>query len=194
MREAKTGRSVLCFVGDDYEDLELWYPKLRIEETGARVIVAGQKAGHVYRGKHGYPCRSDASYHEIAGEDYAALLVPGGWMPDLLRRDPKVLQLTRFFAESSRPIASICHGPWILISAGVCRGVRMTSTPGIRDDLVNAGAEWVDEPVVVDRHFISSRRPGDLPLFGEAIVAAISKRAGHGPAGRASAKSEAAGR
>jgi protease I len=166
---------ILIFVGNDYEDLELWYPKLRLEEAGASVTLAGPQAGATCRGKHGYPCISDAAVSELRGEDFDGLVVPGGWMPDALRRDADVLRLTRHFAESRKLVASICHGPWILISAGVCRGVRMTSTPGIRDDLVNAGAEWVDAPLVVDRHFISSRRPADLPQFGAAIVGFLTR-------------------
>lgn len=165
-----TGKRVLIFVGDDYEDLELWYPKLRLEAAGVHVTVAGRERGATYRGKHGYPCVADAALADVVGHDFDGVVIPGGWMPDQLRRDPKVLQLTRFFAESGRLVASICHGPWIMISAGVCRGVRMTSTPGIRDDVTNAGAEWVDAPVVVDRHFITSRRPPDLPVFGEALL------------------------
>lgn len=169
------GKRVLIFVGDDYEDLELWYPKLRLEEAGAMVTLGGLEEKHCYRGKNGYPCVSDAAVAELRGEDFDGLVVPGGWMPDKLRRDAHVLDLTRHFAEGGKMLASICHGPWILISAGVCRGVRMTSTPGIRDDVVNAGAEWVDAEVLVDQHFISSRRPPDLPAFGAAIVAMLAK-------------------
>ncbi len=161
---------VLIFVGDDYEDLELWYPKLRLEEAGCRCTVAGQKAGHVYRGKHGYPCESAAAIADVRGDDFEGLLVPGGWMPDKLRRDAHVLELTRHFSQSGKLLATICHGPWILISAGVCRGVRMTSTPGIRDDVANAGADWVDEPVVACDNIISSRRPSDLPVFAAKMV------------------------
>ncbi|RIK68278.1 MAG: protease [Planctomycetota bacterium] len=172
-----SGRRVLVFVGDDYEDLELWYPKLRLEEAGAQVVVAGQAARHMYRGKHGYPCESDAAVRDVAAQEFDGVVVPGGWMPDKLRRDADVLALVRAFNEAGKMIASICHGAWINISAGVVKGVTMTSTPGIRDDLTNAGAMWVDKPVVVDRHHISSRRPPDLPQFGAAIVAYL---AGHG--------------
>jgi protease I len=165
-----TGKRILIFVGDDYEDLELWYPKLRLEETGAAVTLAGAKAHCVYRGKNGYPCESDAAIAEMRASDFDGVVIVGGWMPDKLRRDPKVLELVREFHQASKLVASICHGPWINISAGIVKGVRMTSTPGIKDDLTNAGATWVDEPVVVDRHHISSRRPPDLPQFGEKIV------------------------
>lgn len=173
-----SGRRVLIFVGDDYEDLELWYPKLRLEEAGAKVVLGGQAARQVYRGKHGYPCESDAAVAELSATDFDGVVVPGGWMPDKLRRDAKVLALVRGFNESGKMIASICHGGWINISAGVVKGVTMTSTSAIRDDLTNAGASWVDKPVVVDRHHISSRRPPDLPEFGAAMVEFLSKRGG----------------
>jgi protease I len=161
---------VLIFVGDDYEDLELWYPKHRLEGAGAAVILAGQKAGHEYRGKNGYPCVSDKSVAEVRAADFNGVVIPGGWMPDKLRRDAQVLNLVRAFDAEKKVIASICHGPWINISAGIVRGVTMTSTPGIKDDLVNAGAKWLDQEVVVDRHHLSSRRPSDLPAFGEELV------------------------
>lgn len=169
------GKKVLILVGDDYEDLELWYPKLRLEEAGVAVTLAGLKAGELYRGKHGYPCTSNAAVGEVQVTAFAGIVIPGGWMPDSLRREGSVLRLVRHFADGGKLVGTICHGPWVLISAGICRGVRITSTPGIKDDLMNAGAEWVDEPVVVDRHFISSRRPADLPAFGAALVKFLNK-------------------
>src|SRR5262245_44151688 len=120
------GKHILIFVGDEYEDLELWYPKLRLIEAGAGVTVAGQDAGKVYHGKHGYPCKSDAAIADMEEADFHGLVVPGGWMPDKLRRDPKVLSLTRNFAKAGKLVAAICHGGWIPISAGVYRGVRVT--------------------------------------------------------------------
>jgi protease I len=161
---------VLALVGDDYEDLELWYPKLRLEEAGSHVTVAGAMQGRTYSGKHGYPCTSDAAIADMEAADFHGLVVPGGWMPDTLRRDEKVLDLVRDFAAQGKLVAAICHGGWIPISAGVYRGVRVTGSPGIKDDLMNAGAIWEDAPVVVDRHFISSRKPADLPAFMAAIV------------------------
>ncbi|HKQ48438.1 MAG TPA: type 1 glutamine amidotransferase domain-containing protein [Phycisphaerae bacterium] len=168
------GKRMLIFVGDDYEDLELWYPKLRLEEAGAVTTLAGQEAEHVYRGKNGYPCKSDVAIAEVRSSDFDGVVLVGGWMPDKLRRDEKVLALIREFNEAGKLIAAICHGPWMSISAGVCKGVRMTSTPGIKDDLTNAGAIWSDEPVVVDRHHITSRRPADLPVFMERVVAFLA--------------------
>ncbi len=164
---------ILMFVGDDYEDLELWYPKLRLIEAGAHVTVAGPNTETVYRGKNGYPCKSDASIELMECDDFHGLVIPGGFMPDKLRRDEKVKSLTREFAESGKLVAAICHGGWIPISAGVYRGVRVTGSPGIKDDLINAGAVWEDAPVVVDRHFVSSRKPDDLPDFCRAIIGAM---------------------
>lgn len=164
------GKSFLAFVGTDYEDLELWYPKLRLIEAGATCTVAGLEEGQNYKGKNGYPCVSDIAIAGIDTADYDGLIVPGGWMPDKLRRDPEVLRITKEFAESDRLVAAICHGGWIPISAGVYDGVRVTGSPGIRDDLINAGGLFEDASVVVDRHFISSRRPDDLPDFCKAIL------------------------
>ena len=165
-----SNQNVLMFVDEVYEDLELWYPKLRLIEAGASVVVAGPSAGEKYAGKHGYPCVSEAAIADMHAGDYTALVIPGGFSPDKLRRDPKVLELTREIHEAGKPVAHICHAGWIPISAGIVRGYRMTSTPGIKDDLINAGAEWVDEPVVVDRNQVTSRRPDDLPDFCRALV------------------------
>jgi len=164
------GVRILALVGDDYEDLELWYPKLRIEEAGGHVTVAGELPGRTYSGKHGYPCTSDAGIADMQAADFHGIVLPGGWMPDRLRRDERVLDLVREFAATGKLVAAICHGGWIAISAGVYRGVRVTGSPGIKDDLVNAGAIWEDAAVVVDRHYVSSRRPADLPAFMAAIV------------------------
>lgn len=165
-----TNQRFLFFVDDVYEDLELWYPKLRLTEAGAHVTVAGPKSDVVYHGKHGYPCTADAPIADMASDDFSGVILPGGFMPDKLRRDQHVLQLVREFAEAEKPVAAICHGGWIAISAGVYRGVRVTGSLGIKDDLVNAGAIWEDRPVVVDRHFVSSRKPDDLPAFCRGIL------------------------
>lgn len=170
------GRRFLFFVADIYEDLELWYPKLRLIEAGAEVVVAGPETGAKYEGKNGYPCVSDAAITDMSAGDFDGVVVPGGFMPDKLRRDPHVLQLVRDFAQAGKPVAAICHGGWIPISAGVYKGVRVTGSAGIKDDLVNAGAIWEDSPVVVDRHFISSRKPDDLPDFCRGILQVMAGR------------------
>ena len=167
-------KRVLILVGDIYEDLELWYPKLRLEEAGATVTVAGPEAGVTYAGKHGYPCVSEARIDDMLAADFDGLVVPGGFMPDVLRRDPVVLKLVADFDEDDKLVAAICHGGWIPISAKVYDGVRVTGSPGIKDDLVNAGAIFEDASVVVDRHFVSSRRPGDLPDFCRAIIVLLT--------------------
>jgi protease I len=163
--QALAGKRMLAFVGDIYEDLELWYPVLRMCEAGMDVMIAGPEAGVVYAGKNGYPCTSDTAIRDVEEKDFDALLVPGGFMPDKLRRDEKVKQLVRDFDAAGKLIAAICHGPWIPISAGVYRGVCATGSPGIRDDLINAGAIWEDKPVVIDGHHVTSRKPDDLPDF-----------------------------
>jgi protease I len=165
-----SNKRFLVFVDDIYEDLELWYPKLRLIEAGGVVTVAGPKAGAKYEGKNGYPCVSDAAICDVAAADFHGVILPGGFMPDKLRRDPQVLKLIRDFDAAGKLIAAVCHGGWMAISAGVYRGVRVTGSPGIKDDLINAGAVWEDAPVVVDRHFVSSRKPDDLPDFCQGIL------------------------
>ena len=171
-----SGQRILMFVGDIYEDLELWYPRLRLLEAGAEVVVAGAVAGQTYAGKNGYQCVADAAIAPQRAADFQGLVVPGGFMPDKLRRDHQVLQLVRDFAATGKLVAAICHGGWIPISAGVYRGVRVTGSPGIKDDLINAGAHWEDAPVVVDRHFVSSRKPDDLPDFCRGILQVIANQ------------------
>jgi protease I len=162
------------FVGEDYEDLEVWYPKLRLVEAGTEVVLAGPDGKQTYAGKHGYPCVSDVGIREVRSSDFDGLVVPGGFMPDKLRRDSQVLEIVRQFDAARKLIAAVCHGGWIPISAGVYRGVRVTGSLGIKDDLVNAGAIWEDAPVVVDRHFVSSRKPDDLPEFCRAILGVLT--------------------
>ena len=166
-------------MGDIYEDLELWYPKLRLIEAGAEFIVAGEEASTIYAGKNGYPCKSDMKIDDVNSADFDAVLLPGGFMPDRLRRLSVVKRLIAEFAEQEKCVAAICHGGWLAISAGVYSGVRVTGSPGIKDDLVNAGAIWEDAPVVVDRHFVSSRKPDDLPQFAYAMIDVIARSSSH---------------
>jgi protease I len=161
--------TILVLVGPEYEDLEVWYPKLRLEEAGFETPIVGM-GERTYSGKHGYPCVTDGAVRDWRAADLAGIVAPGGWAPDKLRRDAAVLSLVRDAHNAGKLVATICHGPWILISAGIVRGRTLTSSPGIRDDLVNAGATWVDRPVVCDGNIISSRAPKDLPVFGQACV------------------------
>ena len=169
-------RSVLIFLGDDYEDLEVHYPRLRLLEAGFAVTMAGSDADTVYHSKHGYPAKSTAAFADVDPSRFDALVVPGGWLPDKLRRDPRVLAITRAMHDEGKLVASICHGPWIDISAKIVAGYRYTSTPGIKDDLENAGAIWSDAPMVRDRNRVSSRRPDDLPAFLAGILAWFAER------------------
>ncbi|MGA1193733.1 MAG: type 1 glutamine amidotransferase domain-containing protein [Kiritimatiellia bacterium] len=166
-------KKILTLVDDIYEDLELWYPKIRLEEEGWHVAVAGPGANRIYKGKHGYPCAANIDIADAESADYDALLVPGGFAPDKLRRDANVLRLVREFDEQKKPIAFICHAGWILISAGILKGRKATSTVGIKDDMINAGATWLNEPLVVDGNLISSRTPVDLAVFAKALVDAL---------------------
>ncbi|MBB3114421.1 protease I [Paenibacillus phyllosphaerae] len=167
------GKTVICLLDDEFEDLELWYPVYRVREEGATVLFAGPEKGNTHIGKYGVPATADLSYDEVSSEQIDGLLVPGGWAPDKIRRYPKVLQLVQEMDAAGKPIGQICHAGWVLVSAKILQGRKVTSTPGIRDDMENAGATWIDEPVVVDGNLISARRPPDLPPYGKAFVDAL---------------------
>jgi protease I len=168
---------IACLVADEFEDLELWYPVIRCREEGAGVDLIGDRRGAVYTGKYGVPATADLGFAEADPGRYEALLVPGGWAPDRLRRFPEVLALVRSMHAAGKPIGQICHAGWVLASAGIVRGRRVTSTPGIRDDMINAGAEWIDAPVVVDGNLVSSRRPPDLGDYMREFVRVAAERA-----------------
>jgi len=163
-------KQVVLFVGDDYEDMELQYPKYRLIEAGARVTVAGLESGTRHLGKHGYPQASQAAVKDLNPLDFDAVVIPGGWMPDKLRRADEVKKLVSAMDAAGRCVASICHGGWVCASAQVVSGRNYTGSPGIQDDLVHAGALWQDASVVVDGHHVSSRKPDDLPDFCRGII------------------------
>jgi protease I len=166
------GKRVLFFAGPLYEDLELWYPKIRLEEEGARTVVAGLGEPE-YRGKHGYPVTVDTNIDSIISTGFDGLVIPGGFAPDKMRRNAKLLQITREIFLLGKPVAFICHAGWVPISAKILNGRRATSVGAIRDDMENAGCLWSDAPVVVDGNLISSRTPADLPDFMRALIAAL---------------------
>ncbi len=163
-------KKVIALVDHEFEDLELWYPIMRLQEEGAEVHLVGPKAGEKYIGKYGVPSTSDYAFGDINPADYNGILVPGGWAPDKLRRYSQVIAMVKHMDEHQKPIGQICHAGWVLISAKILQNKKVTSTPGIRDDMENAGAIWLDEPVVVDGHLISSRRPPDLPPYAKAFA------------------------
>src|ERR1700744_3672615 len=168
-------KTLLAFLDEVYEDLELWYPKLRLEEAGYALKCAAPEI-KTYTGKHGYPATADILLRDAHCRDFCGLLVPGGFMPDKLRRDAKVLSLTREFFEDGKLVAFICHGGLFSISSKIFKGKQVNRYLGAKGDLENAGGIWVNEPVVVDGNLISSRTPRDLAPFGEAMVKYLQAR------------------
>ena len=166
-------RKVLLLAADDFEDMELLYPLYRLAEEDVTVTVAGLD-DHPVRGKKGHgPVPVDTTVDRVAEGDFDALVIPGGFAPDKLRRSQTVLDLVRAFDEAGKPIAFICHAGWVPISAKIIKGRRATSVGAIRDDMVNAGADWVDEATVVDGNLISARTPADLGPWMKALLAAL---------------------
>ncbi|MBU6383583.1 MAG: type 1 glutamine amidotransferase [Verrucomicrobia bacterium] len=168
-------KSILIFTDEIYEDLELWVPKIRMEEAGFQTTVAGHTKDKIYHGKHGYPCKADLSYDQVQADRFDALIIPGGYAPDKMRRYPKALEIVRHMDQAKKPIAFICHAGWVPISAKILKGKKVTGFSAIRDDLENAGAHFVDQAVVVDGHLISSRTPADLPAFCKALLQALRR-------------------
>lgn len=163
------GKKIAVFVEKFYEDLELWYPVMRFREAGAEVAIIGPKRGETYESKHGYPAKAELAIGDARPGDYDALIIPGGYSPDHMRRHPPMMEFVREMHRKEKLIASICHGPWMMASAGIIKGKNITGFFSIKDDLVNAGAKFVDEEVVVDGNIVTSRTPADLPAFCRAI-------------------------
>ncbi len=170
-----TQRKVLLLAADQFEDMELLYPLYRLAEEDIAVTVAGLDDRPV-TGKKGHgPVPVDTTVSTIAESDFDALIIPGGYAPDKLRRSPDVLDLVRAFDERGKPIAFICHAGWVPISAKIVKGRRATSVGAIRDDMINAGVDWVDEATVVDGNLISARTPADLGPWMKALLAALRR-------------------
>ncbi len=167
-------KHIVVLVEDHYEDLELWYPLLRMREAGARVSVVGLTAGETYHSKHDYPVTADAAADGVLPDDIDAVIIPGGYAPDRIRRHQAMLDLVQGVFERGGVVAFICHAGWVPISAGIVEGKTVTSYFAIKDDLTNAGANWVDQEVVQDGNLISSRTPDDLPAFCRAIISALA--------------------
>ena len=166
---------MLLLAADDFEDTELLYPLYRLAEEEVAVTVAGLDQRPV-RGKKGHgPVPVDTTVGQVAEKDFDALVIPGGYAPDKLRRSEDVLALVRAFDAAGKPIAFICHAGWVPISAKILKGRRATSVAAIRDDMVNAGTDWVDEAAVIDGNLISARTPADLGPWMKALLAALEK-------------------
>ncbi len=167
------GKRVAILAENNYQELELWYPLLRLREAGAKVTVVGMPGVQEYQSKHGYPVKVDVAADAVTAKDFDALIVPGGFAPDAMRRHKPMLDLVRGVFERGGIVATICHAAWVPISAGIMKGKRATCVPAIKDDLINAGANYVDEEVVRDGNLITSRTPNDLPAFCRTIIAAL---------------------
>jgi len=164
------GKKALIMVDNLFNDYELWYPYFRLQEAGAEVSLVGQESDQIYKGKDGTQAKSDKAIKSIKAEDYQALVIPGGYAPDHMRRNPDMVNLVRTMHEQGKPIAAICHAGWMLASAKILKGKTVTSFFAIRDDLEHAGANWVDKDVVQDGNLITSRKPDDLPVFMRTLI------------------------
>lgn len=169
------GKRVAILAENNYEDPELWYPYYRLKEAGAEVVIVAPEAGASYTSKHGYPVTSDMAGKEASANDFDAVVVPGGYAPDRMRRDPELRRFVREMDQQRKVVAAICHAGWMLISAQVVRGRTATGFHSIRDDMENAGVTWLDQAVVVDGNLITSRTPADLPAFVPAIIRALGE-------------------
>jgi protease I len=182
-------KRIAVLVADQYQELEVWYPLLRFREDGAETIAVGKEAGKEYLSKKGYPVVANRSSAEVTADDFDAVIIPGGWAPDILRQDQHMVRLAREMHKAGKVVAAICHGGWLLASAEIVKGRRVTCFVAIKDDLIHAGAEYVDEEVVVDRNLITSRKPDDLPAFCREIHNALvahpvaARRAGRASVG-----------
>lgn len=170
-----SGKQVVLLVADHHNDYEFLYPYIRMKEAGATVKIAGPDKGGEYAGKYGIPAKADMSFDELDTAKFDGVIIPGGYAPDVVRRHGAANDFVKKMFDAGKTVAFICHAGWVPASAGILDGKRCTSFFAIRDDLVNAGAQWVDEEVVVDGNLISSRKPDDLPAFCKAIIAAMQK-------------------
>ncbi|MCJ7426622.1 MAG: type 1 glutamine amidotransferase [Dehalococcoidales bacterium] len=168
------GKRIAILAEEDFEDSELIEPLRSMKNAGARVVIVGTGSKESYRGKRGNASVSvDTTADKVKIEDFDAVIIPGGYAPDKMRRDPSMVELVKKAYELGKVVAAICHGPQLLISANIVRGRKVTSWPSIAVDLENAGADWVDAPVVQDGNLITSRKPADLPRFNKAIIEAL---------------------
>ena len=160
-----TGKKIVILIDIMYQEMEVWYPYYRFKEAGASVVYAAATAGATYTSKLGYPAKAELSYDQLDPADYHGVIAPGGFAPDYIRRYEKAMKFVKECDKQGKLVAAICHGPWVLCSAGVLKGRRVTSFFAIKDDVVNAGGIWEDSEVVVDRNLVTSRKPDDLPAF-----------------------------
>jgi len=172
---ALNGKKMAILTEEMVNDLEFWIPYYRLKEAGVEVTVVGPEEGRTYTGKGGLPTRSDAAADEVSPDGFDGVVIPGGYAPDHMRRNPAMVRFVRGLFDQGKVVAAICHAGWMLASAEVLSGRKVTSFFAIKDDLVHAGADWVDQEVVVDGNLITSRMPDDLPAFMKAILAGLEE-------------------
>ncbi len=170
-----TQKKLALIIDEEYHILELWYPYYRFLEAGFGVDLVAAEAAREYHSKEGYPCTSDVAAADANPDDYDCLVVPGGWAPDFMRRSPAVIKFANNMVKSGKLITAICHGLWLLCSTDALKGRKATCFPAIVDDIKNAGAQYLDQKVVVDGNLITSRKPDDLPVFCATVVEALTK-------------------
>ncbi|MBF0530170.1 MAG: type 1 glutamine amidotransferase [Deltaproteobacteria bacterium] len=170
-----SGKKIVIPTEDMYNEFELWYPYYRLKEAGASVTIVGSGREKTFKSKIGLPVTVDANIDEIKADDFHGIVIPGGFAPDMMRRYPPMVQLVKDLDRQGKVVAAICHAGWMLTSADIVRGRTLTSFFAIKDDLVHAGAKWIDQEVVVDGNLITSRKPDDLPAFMRTVIAALKK-------------------
>jgi protease I len=168
-------KRIAVLVEQQYQEMEVWYPIYRLREAGCTVTVVGPEAGQSYPSKLGYPCKSDKAAGQCRAEDFDAVVVPGGFAPDFIRRTEAMIRFVSNMAEQGKVVAAICHGPWVLCSTQALKGKKATCFMAIKDDVINAGAKYIDAEVVRDGNIITSRKPDDLPAFLTTIMQAIKE-------------------
>jgi len=168
-------KKIAILIEKDYEDQEFWYPYFRLLEEGFEVVVVGPEADTVYTSKYGYPAKSTQNRFDALKETWDAVIVPGGWAPDKLRRYPEIVNLVKKASDGGAVIGAICHAGSLLVSAKILKGKRATAFEAIKDDMINAGVQWEDKPAVVDGTLVTSRSPKDLPDYMREIVKLLRK-------------------
>lgn len=168
--------NVAVLVDNAYQELEVWYPILRLQEAGVHVITVGPSAGAKIESKLGYPVKADRGYADVNAAEFDGVIIPGGWAPDYIRRRPEPIALVRDLNDQGKLVAAVCHGPWVLCEADVLRGRQATGFYAIRTDMVNAGCHFQDAEVVVDRNLVTSRKPEDLPAFMRACLDVLNRQ------------------
>src|ERR1700735_304674 len=163
-------------VEQQYQEMEVWYPVYRLREAGCKLTLVGPEANVTYPSKMGYPAKSDKAAKDVKADDFDAVVIPGGFAPDFLRRHEAVLRLVSDMAEQGKILAAICHGPWVLCSTQALKGKKATCFFAIKDDVINAGANYVDAEVVRDGNIITSRKPDDLPAFMQMIFQCVKEQ------------------